>query len=141
MQTISQTYPQQYVKKNNTEETVREGPPQKVFEKKKTIFRFYQVIWYGLSIIEALLGFRVLFKALGADPFSGFVSFVYATTDPLALPFQGIFRISVSGTNVIEWSTLVAAVVYLLIAYGLVEFFQFIKPVSKEEVEENVDET
>ena len=113
---------------------------QKVFAQKKTIFRFYQVIWYILSVIEVLFAFRFLFKALGANPFNGFTSFVYTLTDPLVLPFQGIVKTIGSGVNVIEWATLIAAGVYLIIAYGLVTFLQFVKPVSQEEVEETVDE-
>lgn len=113
---------------------------QKVFQQKKTIFRFYQVIWYILGVIETLLLFRFALKAFGANPFTGFVSFVYGVTDPLVLPFQGIFRISGQGIYTIEWSTLVAVVVYALIAYGLVEIFQLVKPVSKDEVEQSVDE-
>lgn len=112
---------------------------QKEFAEKKTIFRSYQVIWYVLSVVEVLLIFRIVLKALGANPFSGFVSLVYAITDPLALPFQGILRTSVSGGNVIEWSTVIAAAVYLLLAYGLVALLQFLKPVSQEEVEQTVD--
>lgn len=113
--------------------------PQKVFEKKKAIFRYYQVIWYILSFVEILLGFRVVLKAIGANPFSGFVSLIYALSDPLALPFAGIVRASVSGVSVIEWSTIVGAVVYLLLAWGLIHLLQFVKPVTPEEVESSVD--
>lgn len=114
--------------------------PQKTFKKKKTIFRFYQVIWYILSLIEILLVFRFILKALGANSYSGFTAFIYSITDILVLPFQGIFRTSVTGGNIFEWATIIAAAVYTLLAYGLVELFQFIKPVSVEEVEETVDE-
>lgn len=138
--TVSTNQPKQVVKTTRVvEPSVVEEHPQKVFQKKKTIFRFYQVVWYILTVIETLLAFRVMFKAIGADPFSGFVSFVYMITDPFALPFQGIIRASVNGMSIIEWSTMIAAAVYLLIAYGIVELLQFIKPVSQEEVEQTVD--
>lgn len=114
--------------------------PQRVYEKKKTIFRFYQVVWYILGIIEVFLGFRFVLKAIGANPFSGFTTFIYAISEPLVLPFQGILRTNVTGVYVIEWSTLVAAVVYAVLAYGIVELFQLVKPVTPEEVEETVDE-
>ncbi len=113
--------------------------PQRVFEKKKVIFRSYQIIWYILSVIEILLGFRMTLKALGANPFSSFVSLIYTLSNPLALPFSGILGTPVSGSSVFEWSTLVAAVVYLLLAWGLVSLLQFAKPVTPEEVEETVD--
>lgn len=114
--------------------------PQKALQKKKVIFRTYQIIWYILGIVEILLAFRLALKALGANPLSGFTSLIYALSDPLALPFSGIFGITATPQgNFFEWSTLVAAVVYALIAYGLVELMQLIKPISKEEVEQTVD--
>lgn len=114
--------------------------PQKVFQKKKAIFRTHQIIWYILGIVEFLLAFRMTLKALGANPFSGFTNLVYALSDPLALPFRGIFGITTTPQgNYFEWSTLVAAFVYSLLAYGLAELMQLVKPVSKEEVEQTVD--
>lgn len=117
---------------------VRTEHPQRVYDKKKAIFRTYQIIWYILGIIEVLLGFRMTLKALGANPFSGFASLIYAISDPLALPFQGILGTSFAQGAVFEWSTLVAALVYLLIAVGIVQLMQILKPVTPHEVEENV---
>ncbi len=114
--------------------------PQKAFQKKKVIFRTHQIIWYILGIVEVLLAFRMTLKALGANPFSGFTSLIYTLSDPLATPFRGIFGVTATPQgNFFEWSTLIAAVVYALVAYGLVELMQLIKPVSKEEVEQTVD--
>ena len=140
--TVERSRPEQEVKttkKITPTPDVKTEHPQRVFEKKKVIFRSYQVIWYVLAFIEVLLGFRITLKALGANPFSGFVSLIYALSDPLALPFNGILRSSVTTGSVIEWSTIFAAIVYLLIAVGLVYFFQFMKPVTPEEVEQKVD--
>ena len=138
--TVERSQPQRVVRKVTTvdPEVITEHP-QKVFEKKKAIFRFYQIIWYILGIIEVLLGFRMALKAIGASPFSGFVSLIYSVSNPLAIPFQGIVRSTVNGTSILEWSTIVAALVYLVIAYGIFALFQFIKPVSKQEVEQGVD--
>lgn len=114
--------------------------PQKVYAKKKTIFRAYQIIWYILGLIEVLLTFRVLLKILGANSNSGFVSLIYAITDPLALPFSGIFGVTVApGGAYFEWSTIVAMIVYLLIAYGLVHLMQLVKPTNPQEVNEKVE--
>jgi hypothetical protein len=43
--------------------------PQKVYEKKKTIFRVNQIIWFILGLIEVLLAFRFVLRLLGANPF------------------------------------------------------------------------
>jgi hypothetical protein len=138
--TVERSQPQQVVKTTKrVTPPVQTEHPQKVFEKKRVIFRSYQVIWYFLALIEVLLGFRLTLKAIGANPFSGFVNLVYGITDPLAFPFSGIIGSGTYGTSVFEWSTIFAALVYFLIAWGLVSLLQFAKPVTPQEVEKEVD--
>lgn len=139
--TVSQSAP---VEVTQTTKTVTPPPvntqsPQEVYKKKKTIFRTYQVIWYILGVIEIILAFRVVLKMLGADINSSFVSLVYMITNPLALPFSGVFGISYNQGAVLEWSTFVAMIVYALIAYALVQLMQLIKPTTPQEVEQKVD--
>jgi hypothetical protein len=112
---------------------------QRGYQGKKVIFRAYQIIWYILGIIETLLVFRFLLKLLGANVGSAFVRFIYSASGGLVRPFVGIFRTGAVEGSVFEWTTLVAMAVYAVIAYGLVYFFQLIKPVEKEEVESAVD--
>lgn len=139
--TVSEVAPTQQVVKTVRQVTppVQTEAPQRVYQKKKAIFRTYQVIWYILGVIEVLLVFRMVLKVLGANPTSGFVNLIYAISDPLALPFAGIFGITVSQGSVFEWSTIVAGFVYFLVAFGLVELMQFIKPTDPEEVHQAVD--
>ena len=141
--TVSTSKPQaqQVVKTTKTvvPPAIKTEPPQEVYETKKVIFRTYQVIWYILAVIEILLGFRMTLKALGASQLSGFTSLIYALSDPLALPFSGILRSTVSDTSTLEWSTVIAAIVYAFIAYGIVYLMQMIKPVTPHEVEQKVD--
>ncbi|HUD44988.1 MAG TPA: YggT family protein [Patescibacteria group bacterium] len=120
---------------NQVEPQAKGEAPQKVYEKKKTIFRFNQIIWYILSLVEILLVFRVILKALGANPFSGFTSLVYSMSDPLALPFQGILRTNVTAGSVFEWSTIIAGIVYLCVAWGLVYLLDIIYPITPKDVE------
>ncbi len=117
------------------------GSPQKTYQSKKAIFRTYQVIWLILGAIEIVLTFRVLLKLLGANTFSGFTSFIYAISDPLALPFAGILKVTVTSGSVFEWSTLVAMAVYAVIAYGIVAILQLVKPTNQQEVNQTVDNT
>lgn len=117
---------------------IETGSPQKAYQTKKAIFRTYQIIWYILGVIEVILAFRVLLKLLGANAGNGFTSFIYAISNPLALPFAGILGISNVAQLVLEWSTLIAMAVYGVIAYGLVALFQLIKPTDQEEVNENI---
>ncbi len=82
-------------------------------------------IWYILGVIEILIGLRFVLKIFGANPFSGFVDFIYNVTGVLTAPFDNIFGVSTttSGTvrSVFEPSILVAAAVYALIAWGIIK--------------------
>jgi hypothetical protein len=135
--TVSNESPQQVVRKTTrqVEPQAKGEAPQKVYEKKKTIFRFNQVIWYILGFVEVLLVFRTILKMLGANQFVGFTSLIYAITNPLVAPFAGILNISVTGNSVIEWSTIIAAIVYLCIAGGLVYLLDLIYPITPRDVE------
>lgn len=125
--------------RTTTRPTIVTEHPQHVYEAKKTIFRAYQVIWYVLALIEILLAFRMTFRAIGANAYSGFVMLIYGITGLLTAPFRNIIPSYGSGTSVFEWSTIIAAAVYLLIAWGIVYLFQLVKPVTPGEVADGVD--
>ena len=135
--TIQNESPQQVVRKTTrqVEPQAKGEAPQKVYDTKKTIFRFNQVIWYILGLVEVLLVFRVVLKALGANPFSGFANLIYSITTPLTAPFSGILGISTTGNSTIEWSTIIAAIVYVCVAWGLVYLLNLIYPISPKDVE------
>lgn len=119
------------------EPLVKTEHPQRIYEKKKSIFRISEIIWAILGIIVLFLGFRISLKALGADPTSGFASIIYAISEPLAMPFSGILRTNANaGGSVFEWSTIIAAIVYVVIAVGLVHLLGFARPITPEEVEQ-----
>jgi hypothetical protein len=74
-----------------------------------------------LGIVIVLIAIRVLLKALAANTGAAFTSFIYNITDLLVAPFQGIFATpSSSRGSVFEFSSLVAIVVYALIAWAIV---------------------
>lgn len=134
---IENDSPQRVVKKTTvqSEPEAKGEAPQKVYEKKKTIVRSNQVIWYILSFVEVLLLFRIILKMLGANPFIGFTSLIYSITNPLASPFSGILGAYINGNSVIEWSTIIAAIVYLCVAWGLMSLFDLIYPITPNDVE------
>lgn len=135
--TVETAAPQQVIKKTTIqpEPKAKGEPPQQAFEKKKTIFRANQIVWYILGVIEVLLIFRFVLKLLGANPLTGFTSLIYTITTPLAIPFSGILGSSVMGNSVVEWSTIIAVIVYLCIGWGLVYLFDLIYPISPKDVE------
>ena len=138
---VTSEAPQQVVKtvKTVTPPAVGHEPPQKVYQTKKAIFRTYQIIWFILGTIEVLLVFRIFLKMLGANAYSGFTNMIYSVTDPLAMPFYGVFGVSVTESSVFEWSTIVAGLFYAVLAYGLIHLLQIIKPTNPTEVAQNVD--
>lgn len=136
---ITTEVPQQVVQTTRVAGVVGDESPQKAYQKKKAIFRTYQIVWYIVAVIEILLAFRIVLKALGASSASGFTRMIYALSDPLAVPFAGIFRTTVTEGSVFEWSTFIAGIVYLLIGYGIVHLMQLVKPTDPVEVESTVD--
>ncbi|MEX0650245.1 MAG: YggT family protein [Candidatus Andersenbacteria bacterium] len=122
-----------------TQQPVSPQAPQQAYRQKKAIFRAYQVIWYILGVLEVLLAFRFLLRLLEANPASGFVSFVYGVSAPFIAPFRAIFPTPSFAGSVLEWSTLIAMIVYAVIAYGIIHLLQIGKPVDVEEVEKTVD--
>jgi hypothetical protein len=73
---------------------------------------------------ETLKVYRLIFKLLGANPSSAFVSFIYALTGLFLNPFRGIFPSAVgegiTTHSVLEPSVIIGMIVYALIAYGIV---------------------
>ena len=135
-----QTAPAQVVKttKRVVPPPIKTEPPQERYESKKAIFRAYQIIYYILGVVEVLLFFRIVLKAFGADPLSGFAYLIYTVSGPFAAPFAGMFNNIEQGQNVFELGTFIGCFVYLVVAIGLVYLFQMVKPTSPKEVEENV---
>lgn len=88
-----------------------------------------QIVSYFTGAINVLLLLRLLFKAFGANPGSGIVQLVYALTDILLLPFQGIFEVAAAGEFVVEPSILVAMLIYSLLAKAGIELlYILVKP-------------
>jgi hypothetical protein len=83
----------------------------------------YRLIFFILGVIETFLCIRFFFKLFGANGASWFVAFVYGVSNVLLFPFSGIFqRAAATGPGiqkVFEPSTLVAGVIYVLLAWGL----------------------
>lgn len=67
---------------------------------------------FFLTVIEALLAFRLALKLLAADSSATFTSFVYANTDPLVVPFEGVFPSFEVLNFTLELSTVLAMIVY-----------------------------
>jgi uncharacterized protein YggT (Ycf19 family) len=88
-------------------------------------FRIAQVVYVIFGIVIALIIIRVILKALAASTAAGFTGFVYGITDPLMAPFQGIFATPTSSRgSVFEFSSIVAIIVYALVAWAIVRLIE-----------------
>ena len=90
--------------------------------------RTQNFIYFLFGLLEILLGFRLLLKLLGASTVSGFVSFIYQITGIFIMPFEGIFRRfftqGVETTSVLEPATIVAMIVYAVLAWGIIRLIE-----------------
>lgn len=82
-------------------------------------FRLVQAIYLVFGVVEALVVIRLVLRALGANPDAGFAQFVYGVTAPLVAPFAGLFGNPQAGGAVLELHSIVALVVYALLAWLL----------------------
>lgn len=89
-------------------------------EYRQTIYKITQFIWLLFGILEAMIGFRIALKLIGANPANWFTAFVYQLTDIFLWPFQSIIaNPSVQGL-VLEISSFIAMLVYALVGWVVV---------------------
>ena len=79
-----------------------------------------RIVYFVLGVLEIILLLRLIFRLLGANQSSDFVMFLYNLSRVFVAPFNGIFNDQALGRSVFEISTLVAMVVYALVAWGIV---------------------
>lgn len=106
----------------------------------KPLYRSTQIVWYLLAILQALLAFRFILKLTGANPDAGFTSFIYNITWPFANPFLAVFPTTAVEGNIFEWTTLLAMLVYWLIAIGIVRLLLMGRTVSTSEAAKKLEE-
>ncbi len=106
----------------------------------KPLFKGTQIVWYFLSLLEVLLAFRFVLKLLGANPEAGFTSFIYALTWPFTAPFLAVFPRTILEGSIFEWTTLLAMLVYWMIALAIVRLFLMSKTVSTSEAAAKLEE-
>lgn len=105
-----------------TETTIPE--PRGGYKPKKPVVKTNRVvltraIWYLLGVVVAILALRIVLLMLSANPETPFVEIVYAISGIFVVPFYGIFDQPDYTRFYIDTSSIVAIVVYWLIAMGL----------------------
>jgi hypothetical protein len=88
-----------------------------------------RVIYFLLAVLEVIIALRFLFLLLGANQSNGFIIFLYDLSRFFVEPFKGIFNdpsIGHTGVSVFEVSSIVAMLVYALIAWGIVSLVRIL---------------
>jgi len=97
-------------------ETVAYDPYE---NRRQTALRLNQMVWWIFGLIEGLIAIRFVLKALGANPSAGFAEFIYGITGIMVAPFVGLFGNPQAQGSVLELTSIVALVVYGLVAWLL----------------------
>jgi hypothetical protein len=114
--------------------TLKETPEKTEASTSQTV---QYLVYFFFGALEILLTFRLVLKLLGANALNAFVGLVYGITGIFILPFQGIFHSGlaqgVETTSVFEPSTLIAIIVYAVIAWGIVKLLSVLSGEKQQE--------
>jgi uncharacterized protein YggT (Ycf19 family) len=76
----------------------------------------YSIVFSAFDVLLSFLFLRFLFVFFGANPEQWFVEGIMNLTRPLVMPFENIFRtVEVDGFR-LEWSTIIATIVFAVLA-------------------------
>jgi hypothetical protein len=89
-------------------------------ERRQGLYQVSSIIWLVFGVIAGLIGLRFVLRLIAANPSSPFAAFIYRVTDLFLWPFSGLIATPASGGMVLELPSLIAIVVYLLLAWLLV---------------------
>jgi YggT family protein len=109
---------------------VRTTQHEQGHDQRVATFKATQLIWLLLGILEALIALRFVFKLIGVNAANAFAAFLYGVTDLFVAPFASLTGAPAAGGMVLEISSLIAMVVYLLLAWALerVVYVLFYRP-------------
>lgn len=99
----------------------RTSRPKELTDRQVALRKFTSIIWWFTGLLEAFIGLRVSLRVLGANPGTPFVNFVYGVTAPFLWPFRGLAASPSASGSVLEIYSVIAMIVYLMIAWMIVE--------------------
>lgn len=83
-------------------------------------------VWWATGIVEGLIGLRVVLRMMAANPGNPFADFIYTVSGVFLWPFQTLVNNPSSEGVVLEISSIIAMIVYLLLAWVFVELLWLI---------------
>jgi hypothetical protein len=105
-------------------------------EQRLYTFKAMQLIWLALGSLEVLIGLRIIFKIMAVNAGNIMAQILYGFTDLFLFPFAGLTATPASGGMVLEVSSMIAMVVYALLAWVAVKLVEviFYRPRSSDVV-------
>lgn len=85
--------------------------------RRRSSYKLVQAIWLLFGIVEGILAIRFILKLLGANEAAGFANLIYGASAPFVAPFSNLFNNPGSSGSMLELTTLIAIVVYMLVAW------------------------
>lgn len=95
-------------------------------ERRQWVMQATRIIYAILGILEILLGLRFVLHLIGANPDSGFATFIYGITGVFVAPFNGLIGTPASGATTFEITTLIAMAVYALLFWMIVRVIRIV---------------
>ena len=86
--------------------------------------RIVMLIYYAFGILESLLFIRFVLRLMGANPNSPFAVLMYSLTQPFLFLFEGLLPTPRAGGSAVEFITLVAIIIYALLAFAIVRLIR-----------------
>lgn len=86
-----------------------------------TLYRMQQAIGVIAAFVEGLIGIRFVLRLFGANADAGFAQLIYGVTAPLVAPFVGLFGTPKFQGSAFEFTSLVAMIIYALLAWVIVK--------------------
>lgn len=95
-----------------------------VANQNSTVARIVNITYFLFGALELLLTVRFLLRLLGVDPLNGFANFIYALSNPPVALFASLVQNpSLGGSAVLEITTLIAMLVWAIVAWLLTRAF------------------
>ena len=98
---------------------VRTTEHEEGHEQRVATFKFTQLIWLLLGLLESAIALRFVFKLIGVNPANSFATLLYNVTDLFVAPFASLIGAPAAGGMVLEISSIIAMIVYAMIGWAL----------------------
>ncbi len=94
--------------------------------RRQTLEKVTQFVWLFAGVLEGLIGLRVILRLFAANPGNPFARFVYEVTSIFLWPFRTLTASPSAGNRVLEIPSLIAMLVFALLAWVIVQLIWLI---------------